>query len=145
VGVPCILTSSVNVFLVMGRQYTCMHSAGNEKSIITTRAEGVPAIRTRGPRHRTPEQTRERALYFLPGFCCDLITFLTIFASSTRNARRMRCLTQSPHLEPPYALRTVFFVFDTVAYWRGRRAMIPGSAMPQSPHLGAVASFLIWW
>lgn len=27
-------------------------------------------------------------LYFRP-FSCDLITFLTIFASSTRNARRM--------------------------------------------------------
>ena len=31
-----------------------------------------------------------KLLYFRPPvFCCDLITFLTIFASSTRNARRM--------------------------------------------------------
>lgn len=36
-----------------------------------------------------------------PAFCWLLMTFLTIFASSTRNARRMRDLTQSPHREPP--------------------------------------------
>ena len=78
------------------------------------------------------------------GFACDLITFFTILASSTRKARRMlveitwfrvsgcgrfeerwgthRCLTHPAHREPPYALRTVFFVLEIVAYWRGRRA-----------------------
>ena len=29
------------------------------------------------------------AIHFAPGFDCDLITRLTIFASSTKNARRM--------------------------------------------------------
>lgn len=73
--------------------------------------------------------------------------------------------TQSPHLEPPYALRTVFLVFEIVAYLRGLSAgtyidsrcgsdngigrydsrLTPGRAMPQSPHLGAVASFPMWW
>ena len=88
--VPRILTSSVNVFLVMGRQYTCMHSAENEKDVITTRAGlPMPSVQ-RPPRYRTPKQTRQSTLYFLPaGFDCDLITFFTIFASSTRNARRM--------------------------------------------------------
>ena len=31
-------------------------------------------------------------------------------------------MTQSLHLEPPYALRTVFLVLEIVAYLRGRRA-----------------------
>lgn len=44
----CILTSSVDVFLVMGRQYTCMHSAENEKDVIT-HAGNAHAIRTRAP------------------------------------------------------------------------------------------------
>ncbi len=93
---------------------------------------------------------KKRIVYFLDfscAFCtfsCDLITFFTILASSTRKARMMlvfkqnnqwgitskekriahRDLTQSPHLEPPYARRTVFTRFETVAYWRGRRAGI---------------------
>ena len=84
-------------------------------------------------------------IYF-PGFCCDLITLFTIFASSTKNARKIlqttsewfRCqdtaeeptrithrdFTQSPHLEPPYARRTVFWRLEMVAYCRGRRAGI---------------------
>lgn len=33
-----------------------------------------------------------------------------------------RDLTQSPQRDPPYARRTVFMRFETVAYWRGRRA-----------------------
>ena len=71
--------------------------------------------------------------------------------------------TQSPQREPPYARWTVLRVLLTVAYSRGRRATIyrfhlntglivqifcertPGSLMPQSPHLGAVGSFLMWW
>jgi len=94
---------------------------------------------------------KKRIVYFLDfscAFCtfsCDLITFFTILASSTRKARMMRDLTQSPHLEPPYARRTVFTRFETVAYWRGRRAGMPGREMPQSPHLGDVPGFLMWW
>lgn len=84
-------------------------------------------------------------VYFLPPFCWDLMTFLTIFASSIKNARSILVFTQSPHLEPPYALRTVFLVFETVAYLRGRKAGTPGRAIPQSPHLGAVGSFPMWW
>lgn len=47
----------------------------------------------------------------------------------TWSEKRMRCcigpyldLTQSPHLEPPYALWTVFWRFEMVAYWRGLSA-----------------------
>lgn len=68
--------------------------------------------------------------------------------SLTYNVRSIgthRDLTQSPHRDPPYARRTVLTRFETVAYWRGRRAGIPGSAIPQSPHLGAVPGFLRWW
>lgn len=88
---------------------------------------------------------KERAgNHFLPaGFCCCLITFFTILASSTRKARMILILkrlaqkknyiegvatyldfTQSPQREPPYARRTVLMRFDTVAYLRGRRAGI---------------------
>jgi hypothetical protein len=35
-----------------------------------------------------------------------------------------RCLTQSPHREPPYARFTDFWRFEMVAYWRGRSAGI---------------------
>jgi hypothetical protein len=78
-------------------------------------------------------------------FCCDLMTRLTTFASSIKNARTMlsvtntrvsgvnvnkdgenrkayRERTQPPHLEPPYARLTCFCVFETDAYSRGRRA-----------------------
>ena len=37
-------------------------------------------------RHR---QSADRPVYLRAGFACDLITFLTILASSTRKARRM--------------------------------------------------------
>ena len=38
-----------------------------------------------------------RAAYLRPaGFCCDLITFLTILASSTRKARRMLNVAGNP-------------------------------------------------
>ena len=37
---------------------------------------------------RNPQSTSDD-VYLRPAFSCDLITFLTIFASSTRNARRM--------------------------------------------------------
>ena len=90
---------------------------------------------------------KERAgNHFLPaGFCCCLITFFTILASSTRKARMILNFeavsakkkknyiegvatyldfTQSPQREPPYARRTVLMRFDTVAYLRGRRAGI---------------------
>ena len=49
-----------------------------------------------------------------------------------------RDLTQSPHHEPRYACETDFWRLETVA-------RPPGRATPQSPHLGAVASFLRWW
>jgi hypothetical protein len=78
-------------------------------------------------------------IYFFVATCC-LITRFTIFASSTKNARRIlhgilasdtdigeethRDLTQSPHREPPYALVTVLRRFEIVAYCRGRRAGI---------------------
>ena len=61
------------------------------------------------------------------------------------NWRTHRFRTQSLHREPPYARCTDLMRFETVAYWRGRRAGMPGSAMPQSPHLGAVPGFLRWW
>ena len=105
-----------------------------------------------------------RLIYFDEPFPCDLITFFTILASSTKNARRIlsdkrlrqvdnqianrdsyRDLTQSPHLEPPYARCTVFWRLEIVAYLRGRSAGTPGRAIPQSPHLGAEAGFLRWW
>lgn len=35
-----------------------------------------------------------------------------------------RCLTHSPQRDPPYALRTVFWRLEMVAYSRGRRAGI---------------------
>lgn len=80
--------------------------------------------------------------YFRVAVFWLLMTFFTIFASSTRKARRIlgrrvvrygtkgrlkkvyRDFTQSPHREPPYARRTVFIRFETVAYWRGRSAGI---------------------
>lgn len=83
----------------------------------------------------------EKIIYFRTVFCCDLMTFFTIFASSTRNARRIlgdsrylldvkigrnahRDFTQEPHREPPYARQIVFWRLEMVAYWRGRRAGI---------------------
>ncbi len=45
---------------------------------------GVKEYRTA----RNPQNTTDN-VYLRPPFSCDLITFLTIFASSTRNARRI--------------------------------------------------------
>ena len=130
-------------FLGHGGQYTCMHSAENEKDVITTRAGATHAIHTEAPEvpHSRANKT-ERSL--LPA--CRLRLRLDHLLHDLRlldeecpenageerklrhrdfeaDKQTYRCLTQSPHLEPPYALRTVFFVFETVAYWRGRRAI----------------------
>ena len=98
--VPRILTSSVNVFLVMvGSIHACIAQKTRRMSSQHVRGLPMPSIQ-RPPRYRTPEQTRQSALYFLPaGFDCDLITFFTIFASSTRNARRMLVRSRSSDIE----------------------------------------------
>ena len=66
------------------------------------------------------------SLYFFPPFfsCVSFNTFFTIFCSSIKNARTILSRTQLPHLDPPYALRTVFCACDVVAYSRGLRAGI---------------------
>lgn len=56
-----------------------------------------------------------------------------------------RSCTQLAHREPPYARCTVFFGFEMLAYSLGRRAGMPGSAMPQSPHLGELPNFFKCW
>jgi len=47
----------------------------------------------------------------------------------------MRSCTQPAQRDPPYARWTVFLGREMVAYSRGRRAGIPASLVPQSPHL----------
>ena len=120
-----------------------MHSAENEKDVITTRAGATHAIRTEAP--EVPHSKANKTEHSLLPACRlrlrldHLLHDLRLLneecpenageeqklrhKSFEADKQTYRCLTQSPHLEPPYALRTVFFVFETVAYWRGRRAM----------------------
>ena len=46
-----------------------------------------------------------------------------------------RDFTQSPHLEPPYALRTVFWRLEIVAYCRGRSAGIYNHTPSSVPNI----------
>jgi hypothetical protein len=59
-------------------------------------------VQGKGP-PRTPD------FYFFAA--CSLSTFLTIFCSSTRNARTMRSLTAPPESTPPYDRDTDFLFF----------------------------------
>lgn len=65
--------------------------------------------------------------------------------SSIKKALMTLSCTQFAHLEPPYARCTVFFGLEILAYSLGRRAGIPGRAVPQSPHFGDLPNFLRCW
>jgi hypothetical protein len=47
---------------------------------------------------------RPPTYFFLLPSACSFRTFFTIFCSSIRKARIIRCRTQFEHLDPPYAL-----------------------------------------
>ena len=56
----------------------------------------------------------------------------------------MRNLTQFAQREPPYARATVLFDLAICLYSFGRKEAIPGSLVPQSPHIGPFALFLMY-
>ena len=56
----------------------------------------------------------------------------------------MRCLTHVAQRDPPYALVTCLTRFDWRWYSLGRRAGMPRSFDPQSPHFGREAVFFVY-
>ena len=75
---------------------------------------------------------------------CAFNTRTTIFCSSMRKALTILCLTHLWHLDPPYALVTVFNLLVIDCSSRGLAGVIPCNFTLQSPHTGIDPNFFVY-